>query len=133
MRSSCRRSIITTSAPARPSVHVAMDLDAEIARSRTGSRVDGATTRTCAPSLFRRWMLERATRECRTSPQIATIEALESALVAADGEGIEQRLGWMLMLAVTGIDDGAGNLLGQQLHGAGGLGAAPPGNPGAWH
>ena len=36
-------------------------------------RVDGAMTRTRAPSVLSRRMLERATRECRMSPQIATI------------------------------------------------------------
>ena len=34
-------------------------------------------------------------------------EAFEPALVAADGEGIEQGLGGVFMLAVAGIDDGA--------------------------
>jgi hypothetical protein len=38
-----------------------------------GNNVEGATTRTRAPSAFRRMMLERATRECRMSPQIATV------------------------------------------------------------
>ena len=38
-----------------------------------GSSVEGATTRTRAPSALSRMMLERATRECRMSPQIATV------------------------------------------------------------
>ncbi len=38
-----------------------------------GSKVGGATTRTCAPIVPKRWMLERATRLCRMSPQIATV------------------------------------------------------------
>ena len=38
-----------------------------------GSSVEGATTRTRAPSVLSRMMLERATRECSMSPQIATI------------------------------------------------------------
>src|ERR1017187_946593 len=37
-----------------------------------GSNVEGATTRTRAPMALSRMMLERATRECRMSPQIAT-------------------------------------------------------------
>ena len=37
-----------------------------------GNRVEGATTRTRAPMVLRRRMFERATRECITSPQIAT-------------------------------------------------------------
>ena len=43
-------------------------------------------------------------------------QPLESLLVAADGERIEQRLGWVLMLPVTRIDDGTGHLLCQQFH-----------------
>ena len=38
-----------------------------------GSRVEGATRRTRAPMAASRIMLERATRECRMSPQIATM------------------------------------------------------------
>ena len=38
-----------------------------------GKSVEGATTRTRAPSALSSMMLERATRECRMSPQIATI------------------------------------------------------------
>ena len=37
------------------------------------SSVEGAMTRTRAPSVLSRRMLERATRECRMSPQIATV------------------------------------------------------------
>ena len=38
-----------------------------------GSRVGGAMTRTRAPMVLSRWMLERATRLCRMSPQMATV------------------------------------------------------------
>ena len=38
-----------------------------------GSRVRGATTRTRAPMMLSSAMFERATRLCRTSPQIATV------------------------------------------------------------
>ena len=38
-----------------------------------GSRVEGATSRTRAPKVASSSMLERATRECRMSPQIATV------------------------------------------------------------
>ena len=38
-----------------------------------GSSVEGATTRTRAPSVLSRMMFERATRECRMSPQIVTV------------------------------------------------------------
>ena len=84
-----------------------------------GSRVEGATRRTRAPSAASRMMLERATRECRMSPQIATVEALDAALVAADRERVEERLGRMLVRAVARIDDGAVDLLGEEIHGAG--------------
>ena len=57
----------------QPGVHVGEDLDAAGARRRGGSRVEGATTRTRAPMVFSTLMLERATRECMTSPQIATV------------------------------------------------------------
>ena len=63
-----------------------------------GSSVEGATTRTRAPSVLSRMMLERATRECRMSPQIATVRPSMRALAAADGERVEQRLGRMLVL-----------------------------------
>src|SRR6476620_9619934 len=39
----------------------------------TGSSVEGATTRTRAPSALSRMMFERATRECKMSPQMATV------------------------------------------------------------
>ncbi len=63
-----------------------------------GSSVEGATTRTRAPSVLSRMMLERATRECRMSPQIATVRPSIAALAAADGERVEQRLGRVLVL-----------------------------------
>jgi hypothetical protein len=47
-------------------------------------------------------------------------DARQLALGAADGQRVEQRLRGMFMLAVAGIDDGAGNLLGKQGGGAGG-------------
>ena len=65
-------------------------------------------------------MLERATRECRTSPQMATIRPLDPALVAADGQRVEQRLGRVLVRAVAGIDHRTVDLARQEFHGAGG-------------
>ena len=47
-------------------------------------------------------------------------EALDAALAAADGQGVEQRLGRMFMLAVAGIDHRAADFLGEQLDRAGG-------------
>ena len=46
-------------------------------------------------------------------------EALDAALVAADGQRVEQRLRRMLMRAVTRVDHGAVDLLGQQRDRAG--------------
>src|SRR5664279_1114165 len=44
-------------------------------------------------------------------------EAFNFALVTADRERIEKRLGWMFMGAVTRVDDRAINLFGEQMHG----------------
>ncbi len=46
-------------------------------------------------------------------------EPLDGALVAADGQRVEQRLGRMLVRSVARIDDRAVDLAGQELHGAG--------------
>jgi hypothetical protein len=48
-------------------------------------------------------------------------EALDAALAAADGEGVEQGLGRVLVAAVAGVDHRAADLLGQQLDRAGGI------------
>src|SRR5262245_52694831 len=70
MRSRCSRSIITMSASRRP---WRMSPVASTPKRSTpdGMSVDGATTRTLAPSVVSRMMFERATRECRMSPQMA--------------------------------------------------------------
>ena len=57
-------------------------------------------------------MLERATRECATSPQMAISSPVSLPLGAADGERIEQRLGRVLVETVARIDDGAADALG---------------------
>src|SRR5437660_5825788 len=71
MRSRCRRSIITMSAPASPS-RMSRYTSTPNRSMPGGSRVEGATTRTRAPSVLSRMMFDRATRECRMSPQIVT-------------------------------------------------------------
>ena len=81
----------------------------------TASSVDGATTRTRAPSVLSRRMLERATRRMQDVAADRDGQAVDAALVAADGEGVEQGLGRMLVAAVAGIDDRAVDLLRQQL------------------
>ncbi len=83
-----------------------------------GSKVEGPMTRRRAPKRDKRRILERATRECRISPQIATIKSFDPALVAPDRQRIEKRLGRMFMRAVAGIDDRAIDLLRQKMHGA---------------
>ena len=118
MRSRCSRSIITISAPARPS-RMSRATSTPIRSMPRGRSVEGATTRTRAPMVLSRKILERATRECITSPQIAMIEPLDPALVAADGQRIQQRLRRMLMRAVAGIDHGTVNLARQKFHRAG--------------
>ena len=72
MRSRCRRSIITMSAPASPS-RMSRATSTPKRSMPGGSKVEGATTRTRAPMVLSSMMLERATRECRMSPQIATV------------------------------------------------------------
>ncbi len=46
-------------------------------------------------------------------------ETCDPALVAPDGERVEQRLGWMLMRAIARVDDGAIDLFCEQMHRAG--------------
>ena len=50
-------------------------------------------------------MLERATRECSTSPTIQMLRAVERPEAAAQRVEVEQRLGRVLVLAVAGVDD----------------------------
>ncbi len=80
MRSFCSRSMITTSQPRMPS---AMSWKTRVPRRSTaaGSSVAGPTTRRSGtPSVFSAWICERATRECSTSPTIATESAEKSFL-----------------------------------------------------
>ena len=72
MRSFCSRSIMTMSASSRPAF-MSVKTSAPSRSVCAGSSVEGATTRTRAPMVFSTLMLERATRECRMSPQIATV------------------------------------------------------------
>ncbi|CFW09670.1 Uncharacterised protein [Bordetella pertussis] len=80
MRSFCRRSMMTTSASRSPS-SMSVQTRTPICASPSGSSVAGATTRTSGtPSVVRAWMSERATRECSTSPTMATVSWLKSPL-----------------------------------------------------
>src|ERR1051325_9596737 len=80
MRSFCSRSITTTSqslSPARMSVNTRTPTPS----TPSGSRVCGPITRTSGtPSVVRPWISERATRECSTSPTIATTSRVKSFL-----------------------------------------------------
>ena len=84
MRSRWRRSIMTTSAPARPLLHVVEHGRRPAGRRRRpGSASADPSTRTRLPMVVSRWMLDRATRLCSTSPQMATDQVFEAAAAAA--------------------------------------------------
>ena len=70
-----------------------------------GISVGGPQTVTCAPIFWKARMFERATRECRTSPTIQMLEAVERAEAPAQRVDVEQRLRRVLVLAVAGVDD----------------------------
>ena len=76
-------------------------------RRAVGSSVASArSTRTSGvPSVVRPWISERATRECRTSPTIATVSLRQVA--ACNGGScteVEQALRRVRMTAVAGVD-----------------------------
>ncbi len=93
---------------------------AEPRRLRPGSRSAARPSRTRLPIAVSREMLERATRECSTSPQIATVRPCEAALAPPDRQRVEQRLGRVLVRAVAGVDHRRIDLLRQQGRRAGG-------------
>ena len=79
-----------------------------------GSKVEGATTRTRAPSVLSRMMFAGHPR----MQDIAADrhhEPLDAPFVAADGQRVEQRLGRVLVRPVAGIDHRAVDLLGEEL------------------
>ena len=59
---------------------------------------------TCAPISASAWMFERATRECSTSPTIATCSPSTGPTCCCDRVQVEQRLRRVLVLAVAGVD-----------------------------
>ena len=65
----------------------------------------GPTSVTFAPISANAWMFERATREWRTSPTIATCRPSMPAELLADRVEVEQRLRRVLVLAVARVDD----------------------------
>ena len=61
--------------------HVVEDAHAHASRPRSAAASAGRSTRTSGvPSVVRPWISERATRECSTSPTIATVSARKSCL-----------------------------------------------------
>src|SRR5882724_11374892 len=80
MRSLCSRSITTTSQSRSPS-RMSWNTFTPSASTPAGSKVCGPITRTSgAPSVVSPWISERATRECNTSPMIATVRREKSFL-----------------------------------------------------
>ena len=80
IRSFCSRSITTTSQPASPA-RMSWQTRTPSDSTAVGSSVCGPTTRTSGvPSVVRPWISERATRECRMSPTIATVRSRKSFL-----------------------------------------------------
>ena len=113
MRSRCRRSIMTMSAPASPSRMSRIDFDAEAldAGGQQRRRRDHAHARA-----ERIEQDDVRARDARMQDVAADRddEAFDPALVAADRQGVEQRLRRMLVRAVAGIDHRAVDLLRQQ-------------------
>ena len=114
MRSRCRRSIITMSASASPracrastSTPEALDAGRQQRRGRDHAH----------PGAERIEQHDVGARDARMQDVAADRDgqALDAALVAADGERVEQRLGRMLVRAVAGIDHRAIDLAGQKL------------------
>ncbi len=113
MRSRCRRSIMTTSAPFSPSSMVRQTVT-PICSMPDGSSVEGRHDATPA----RERVEEHDVRAGDTRMQDVAAdrhrEAGNAAPGAADGERVEQRLRRMLVRAVAGIDHRAADLLRQQ-------------------
>src|SRR5690606_40322747 len=80
MRSCCRRSAITASAPSTASSRRWVTLTPGSAANSRGSRVAGPHSTTSAPSLVNSSAFERATRECSTPTPSARSEEHTSEL-----------------------------------------------------
>src|SRR5581483_9517661 len=97
MRSSCKRSTLRTSAQAIAS-SMRRNRHTPSSSMPRGISVSGPHTPTSAPSFKSPQMFERATRE-------TDLEARNPAVLVAEREEVEQRLGGMLVLAVARVDD----------------------------
>ena len=104
-RSSWTRRVMTASASRSASWRLAATRTPgqRIEAGDQGRRPAKPTTR--APSGSSACRFERATRECTTSPTIATVRLQRAAQRLAQRERVEQRLGRMGMRPVTGVDD----------------------------
>ena len=98
------RSIMITSAPSTASSSE-LTTRTPIFPISAGISVGGAATVTFAFIFVSRWMFERTTRECAMSPMIDTLTPGQPPEALADGEGVEESLGRMLVRAVAGVDD----------------------------
>ena len=80
MRSFCSRSMTITSQSFSPA-RMSWNTRTPSASTPLGRSVCGPMTLTSgAPSVVRPWISERATRECRMSPTIATVSRVNSFL-----------------------------------------------------
>ena len=87
--------------------------------SKPATKAGGPATRTRAPSVVRRWMFERATREWTTSPTIATVAPSSVPSASRRVSASRQRLRRMRMRPVTGVDDAHASLPRREPRGAG--------------
>ena len=119
------------SASRRPFAHVARHLDAE---ALDAGRQQRRGRDHAHPRAQRIEQDDVRARDARVQDVAADRDdqPLDAALVAADGERVEQRLGRMLVRAVAGIDHRAIDLLRQQFDRARRRDGAPPGCPDAW-
>ncbi len=97
------RSIITTSAPARPAAMSWNTLTPK-AEISAGISVGGPTTRTWHPIVVNRWMFDRANAGMRDVAADRHRQPADPSLPPLDGQRIQQRLGRMLVGPVAGID-----------------------------
>ena len=118
MRSRCSRSIMTMSASSQAFAHVTENFDAQAldAGRQQCRRRDDAHARA-----ERIEQDNVRTRHARMQNVAADRDGQPSirALVAADGECVEQRLGRMLVRAVAGVDHGAIDFARQEIDRAG--------------
>ena len=132
MRSRCRRSIITMSAPSSALAHVGEHLDPhalDAGRQQRGGPDDAHLAR---PALQQDDVRARHARMQDVAADRDN-QAVDRALVAADRERVEQRLRRVLVRPVAGVDDRAVDLAGQEVRPRRQRGGARRSGPAAWH